>query len=67
MVVPPLTDQILEEILYRGPMSVEELSEALKRPTADIQSALASMYRNEKEPQLIEYKDRKIARASGVG
>lgn len=62
--IPTLPQLILEELLWRGPQSVEELSEHLKRDMTSIRSALASLERSDKEPQLICYKDGKIAKAN---
>jgi predicted transcriptional regulator len=59
-----LTDLILEELLWRGPQTVEELSDHLKHSQPEIRSALASLYRDENKPQIIRYKDRKVARVS---
>lgn len=59
-----LSDLILEELLWRGPQTVEELSDHLKRSQPEIRSALASLYRGDKEPQILKYQDKKIARVS---
>lgn len=44
MTVATIGDRILEELIFRGPLTVEELSEALKIQPAFVRRGLALLY-----------------------